>query len=81
MATGDVFLCDCTGGFAAFYARYPQLCAGAATTVTGVSADVMAGTLSGRGGGDEELVTPSDNALLGHVNDQVMTSICTTTAQ
>jgi len=68
------------GGFAAFCARHPQLCAGSrrpdATTMTGVDEDVTTG--APRSGcaesGAEQLVTPSDNVLLGHVGDQVTTS-------
>jgi len=70
------------GGFSAFYARYPQLCGGSrrldATPATGVGDDVMAGALTGCDdsvGGGGQVVTPSDNALLGHVSDQVMTSV------
>jgi len=64
------------GGLAAFYARYPQLCAGngrldTTTTVTGVGDDVIAGAPDD----SEEIVTPSDSALLGHINDQVMTDV------
>jgi len=62
------------GGFASFKARYPELCATDTTTslMTGAgvtSDDVRAGACDER---EQQLVTPAaDNALLGHVNDQV----------
>jgi len=73
--------CFCyVGGFSAFYARYPQLCGDSrrpdATTMTEMGDDVMAGarSVSARPqSGTEELVTPSDNVLVGHINDQVTT--------
>lgn len=66
------------GGFAAFYARHPQLCGGSRRpdAMTGVGDDVMAGARSGIApSAGEQLVTPSDSVLIGHVNDQVMTPI------
>jgi len=63
------------GGFTSFYARYPQLCVGACSSATSLGDDVTTGARSGgcgQGFAGEQLVTPSDNALVGHFNDQVI---------
>jgi len=68
-ALGIMFVVTDAGGFTAFCARYPQLCVGASRLDAGVSDDVTTGAPA-RG---EPLATPSDNALVGHFNDQVTT--------
>ena len=68
-ARGIMFVVTDAGGFAAFCARYPQLCVGAGRLDAAVSDDVTTGAPA-RG---EPLATPSDNALVGHFNDQVTT--------
>ena len=72
------------GGFATFKARHPDLCAADMTTslLTGGLLDDVRAAGARCDDRQQQLVTPAaDNALLGHVNDQVlrMTSIVTTT--
>jgi len=62
------------GGFAAFYSLYPHLCGGGRRpdATMEVADDVISGSRNGSAhSGREQLVTPSDNVLVGHVNDQV----------